>query len=54
MYTPGHSLEPQGRGPNDTIPAKNMNGFDRFVKSIIINGPPIVRKQKNHQNSNGS
>lgn len=40
VYTAGHPAEPQDPFPNDTIPAKKMNGFERFVKSNFIKGPP--------------
>lgn len=40
VYTAGHPAEPHAPFPNETMPARNMNGFDRLVKSIFINGPP--------------
>lgn len=40
VYTPGHPINPHGCGPNETMPAKKINGFDRFELSINIKGPP--------------
>lgn len=49
VKTVGRLPDPHGFGSYDKIPARKMNGFDRFVRSIFINGlprSPVLLKKK--------